>query len=532
MRFVDRGCCGRVVLLTWLALGATACGGGGNGSERVCMTIGTDGGLVQSDDDILTIALRPGALEEDTEICVRRDDEPPDVLGPAYRVSPNIPLAVTSTITYRHPLPAESSNVTVGKVERAAYEAGMGDWIPLPQLVVDAEHELVKSSDDEIALFYALLDDAGTASDSSESDDNATAEDATMTAEGAESDTTGGETTTGTAGTTEGSTTEPITTGPIETTDDGPVEESSSDDASEDTGTVYPPECDDIFRGPYMEVYDGPIVGSPGSEDLAMNGEDFFVLREGTILTEVHDGAVTMPYMLDAPLGGTTLGLRFRADGDLVAAQYDSGELLLIHPDGSVDPFFDMLEGPNGIYPDADGNVWVTEYGGQRVRRIDPDCDDDTIITQGMATASGANGIVYDDLRQIVFWTKYDDSELWSAPIADDGTPGAPVMVTDLEGHSDGLALDICGNIYAVDEGGGLMNVSRIDRVFLDESGAFVEIEELAGAGDINGAVANVQFAYGDGFAYGEAIYAVGVPGSLYVLDIQMTGHPIAASGG
>ncbi len=495
------------------------------------MTIGTDGGLVQSDDDILTIALRPGALEEDTEICVRRDDEPPDVLGPAYRIGPNVPLGVPSTITYSHPLPADSSNVTVGKVERADYEAGMGNWIPLPQLDVDTEHQLVKSSDDELALFYALLDDEGSAG-TSDAGDDPTADDATMTAEGAESDTTGGDTTTGTPGSTDGSTTEPITTGPNETTDDGPSEESSSDDASEDTGTVYPPECDDIFRGPYAEIYDGPIITNTGSEDLAMNGADFFVVRDADILTEIHDGAVTMPYELDAPLGGTTLGLRFRADGDLVAAQYDSGELLLIHPDGSVDPFFDMLEGPNGIYPDADGNVWVTEYAGQRVRRIDPDGDDDTIITMGAATASGANGIVYDDLRQIVFWTKYDDSELWSAPIADDGTPGAAVLVTDLEGHSDGLALDVCGNIYAVDEGGGLMNVSRIDRVFLDSSGDFVEIEELAGPGDINGAVANVQFAYGDGFVYDQAIYAVGVPGSLFVLDIQMTGHPIAASGG
>lgn len=531
MRWVDRGCCGRVALLTWLALAAGACGGDGGGSERTCVTIGPDGGLVVSDDDVLTITLRPGALADDTEICVRRDDEPPDVFGPAYRVSPNVPLDVSSTITYTHPLPPDSSTVTVGKVERADYEAGMGKWIPLPQLTVDAEHQLVKSSDDELALFYALLEDGGTASSSSGSDDP-TADDATMTADGAETTTTGEDTTTGTPGSTDDSTTTPITTDPTETTDDGPVEESSSDDSGDDTGTVYPPECDFIFRGPYDEIYDGPIIGGTGSEDLAMNGEDFFVVREGNILTEIHDGAVTMPYDLDAPLGGTTLGLRFRADGDLLAAQYDSGELLLIHPDGSVDPFFDMLEGPNGIYPDADGNVWVTEYAGQRVRRIDPDGNDDTVITQGMATASGANGIVYDDLRQIVFWTKYDDSELWSAPIGDDGTPGAPAMVTDLEGHSDGLALDICGNVYVVDEGGGVMNVSRIDRVFLDANGDFVEIEELAGSGDITGAVANVQFAYGDGFAYGEAIYAIGVPGSLYVLDIQMTGHPIAASGG
>jgi hypothetical protein len=523
-----RGSSGVVLLLAAFALSASGCGQGDDGSDNVCVVVGNDGGIVKSADSVLTFALRPGALAEDTEICVRPSDEPPDVFGPAYRVRPNLELALPATITYRHELPADPTNVTIGKVDRAEYEAGMGRWIPLERIAIDTADGIVKSTDDELALFYALLDDEAVAGTSSGSEENGSADELGESTTGS---TTDAGTTTGTAtGPESTSTGDPVTASTTEDSGEtGRPEESSSDEgSSEDTGVEYPPECDDIYRGNYPILDVGVLFPEGGSEDLAMSGNSTLVGRNGTGLVEVDGGAATMPYPLAEPFTSTTLGLRYRADGDLLAAQYDTGELLRIQPGGEVDVFFDGLDTPNGIYPDADGYVWVTEYGGYRVRRIDPDGNDDTIIAEGAATAAGANGIIYDDLRQIVFWTKYDDSELWRAPIADDGTPGAAVLVTDLEGFSDGLALDVCGHVYVVDQGADVAIQTRIDRVFLDGDGNHVETEEIVSAGELTASVANAQFGYGDGFELEDALYAVGNPGRVFRIHVQITGHPIA----
>lgn len=510
-----------------LALLATACNNDGATSESVCVRIGSDGGLVTTADDVLTIALQPGALAETTEICVRKDDDPPDVFGPAYRVSPNVPLALPSTLSYRWELPAQTADVTVGRIDRDDYEAGKGKWIPLPRLTVDVENGLVKSSDEELALFYALLDEGGSASTS--------AGDATDTGNADEpGDSTSVDPST-TGGTTQGdgSTTAAITSGPESTTSEGGVEESSSSKGStEDTGVIdYPPECDDLYMGPYGILFAGQIAPNGGSEDLAMSGDSDFVIRDGPDLLRIDSNADPFPYPLDVPFVNRTLGLRYRADGDLIAAMDEIDEIWRIEPNGDTSVFFTGIDFPNGVYPDADGYVWATEFEGDRVHRIDPDGSGSTIIAQG-AAADAANGIVYDDLRGFVFWTKYTDSQLWRAPIAEDGTPGAPVMVADLEGFSDGLALDICGNLYVVNEGGG--GPSNIDRVFVDVDGEQVGDVELIidsgidGATQLTNIVANAQFGYGDLFMDTDALYTVGLPGTVFVVDVRIDGHPIA----
>ena len=437
---------GAVVLSATLPVfAASGCKGDDGGSENVCVVIGAQGGLVTSADDVLSIALRPGALAEDTEICVRASEEPPPVFGPAYRVSPNVPLELASTVTYRHALPSDTSGVTIGRVDREEFEAGEGRWIPLPVLTVDVEDQIVKSSDTELSLFYALLDEGGVASTTSTDDGTA------------EQSTTAVETSTSSDPTTSSSdeTTTTTSASAEEATDpdaDASAEDpSTSESGTGDTGVVYPPECDDLFMGPYPVVYTSDLV-TTGSEDLAMSGNSNFVIVEENELRVVDQNAAVTDHPLAMPFDDVVLGIRYRADGDLVAAMRDSDELVLIDPQGNVEAFFSPIDLPNGVYPDADGYVWVTSFFGNSVHRIEPDGSDSTLITD---LAPQANGIVYDDIRQQVFWTLYEASQLWRAPIADNGTPGAPVMVAELDGWSDGLALDICGNFYVVDQNNG-----------------------------------------------------------------------------
>ncbi len=116
-------------------------------------TIGPDGGLLSSVDSILTIAIQPGALEQSIELTIARSTDPPDVFGPAFRVTPNVSLSIPATVTYRYPLPDDTSQVGIGYVDPAEYASGDGHWRLLPLVRVDAEQKLVTATDTSSPAF-------------------------------------------------------------------------------------------------------------------------------------------------------------------------------------------------------------------------------------------------------------------------------------------------------------------------------------------------------------------------------------------
>lgn len=133
-------------------------------SGSAATSIGPDGGLIATDDDVLTIVIQPGALGEWIDIEIERSDAPPDSFGPAYRVKPNIPLAVYSEIIYRHDLPDDPNSAAIGAIHIEDFESGQGDWTPLPLepggLIVS--EKTLHARDNQLAFFYALLGDGGT----------------------------------------------------------------------------------------------------------------------------------------------------------------------------------------------------------------------------------------------------------------------------------------------------------------------------------------------------------------------------------
>lgn len=144
--------------LLGVGLGVTACGDEGP-ANAVRKTIGPEGGLISSHDEVLTIVLQPGALTREVEIEVFPSDEPPPIFGPAYRVRPHVELMVDAEITYRRVLPSNPNAATVGAIRLDDYTAEMGHWDPLPRLALLVDQESVIASDDELSLYYALLED-------------------------------------------------------------------------------------------------------------------------------------------------------------------------------------------------------------------------------------------------------------------------------------------------------------------------------------------------------------------------------------
>ncbi|MBC8068306.1 MAG: hypothetical protein IAG13_08230 [Deltaproteobacteria bacterium] len=519
-----------------LALACAVSSGCAAEGESICQEVGRAGALLTSIDNVLSIAISPEALDESVEVCIAQSREAPEVAGPAYRVKPSLALNYAATVTYRHALPSDTSEINIGRIDGEAFAAGDGSWASMDDCRVQASDRLVRCSDTELAAYYGLLDGLqGNTADS-------IADTAGETGASAE---------TGTA--TTPMTTTPMTTTPMTTvdpTDDETIGEET--DPTDPTGGIeYPPECDDLVMGPFtdMVVDHGPLFESVdalpplGPEDLAMDGNGGLVARSGTTLRRyvlgdplVLDDSFAPPTNLNTP----TLGLRYTPGGDLVMMQRSVGRIEVMSPDYSIETLLmqSATSIPNGLYIDPAGVLWVTFYGQQRISRYDPAAKDPEF--EQVAMQMEPNGVLFDPLRQVVFYLNYGGQsppgQVLRMPIDPDGTSaGAGEVVTDLDdAFADGLGLDVCGNVYVVDQGGATdlfaANTSRVFRVFMDDDGELEDLEviiEIEEDDDGNGAeVSNI--AWGDG-EFSTTAYLVGLRGRVYSVDLQIGGAPQGA---
>ncbi|MEJ7728442.1 MAG: gluconolactonase [Polyangiaceae bacterium] len=270
------------------------------------------------------------------------------------------------------------------------------------------------------------------------------------------------------------------------------------------------PDCAALPAGPIDPVEVTDALG--GSEDFAFDGKGHIAGKQGNSMVLVDaQGAVTDL----APLAGQTYGVRFHPDGRLLAAAVQQGKLVAITPEGDVSDYVTGLSGPNGIYPDFDGNVWVTEFGGNKVTRVGADLQKET-VAEG-TNASSPNGVVLDAAHNRLFYTEYGDGKVQRVDLG--GANPEAVEVATVEGALDGLAMDACGNLYAVDQQG-----SDLYRIELDAAGAAVGAPVMLAHFPQN--VANVQWGSGAGFD-GKLLYAAGNPGVVYSVAVGVAGMPV-----
>ncbi len=246
-----------------------------------------------------------------------------------------------------------------------------------------------------------------------------------------------------------------------------------------------------------------------GSEDLAFDGQGHIVAKNGNdiIAVDTNDATTTI-----ATLSGQAYGLRYGTTGDLFVARPNQGTVVRVTPNGTVTDFATGIAGPNGVYPDLDGNVWVTAFGGGEVLRYDS-TGAESVIASGQ---NSPNGVVYDPTRDVVFFTSYSQGKLLRV----DPVGGSPVEVGTVAGAAlDGLVMDACGNVYAVDQG-----QSRLFRFDLDAAGDLVGTPVLLAEFPTN--VANAQFGKGAGWDPNK-LYAAGNPGDVYSIDAGVPGAEV-----
>ncbi len=278
-------------------------------------------------------------------------------------------------------------------------------------------------------------------------------------------------------------------------------------DEDEDTADELPT-CEELPRGPFTPM---PLLqGLVGSEDLAFDSKGRMASRaEGAVML-VTAKATTKEFA--SSLSGS-FGMRFREGGNLAVALPEEGQVIDLAPGGKVTVLASDLGLPNGVFPDSEGNVWVTEMTANRVIKIAPDESIEVIASDDGAVAP--NGIVLDEARGALFYTQFGSGKVMRVDL--EAEAPKPVLVTTLpNARPDGLTLDSCGNLYAVDNGN-----ARLFRVFLDEAGAATEKPELLAKFPVS--VANAQFGRGRGFAR-TSLYVIGVPGQLFEIPLSVEG--------
>ncbi len=493
--------------------------GCGDHESRACVTLGREGGVLQSHDSVLTIAIQPEALDEAQQFCISPSDAPPEAFGAAYLVAPPMPLNFEALVSYRGAMPEDPSVLNVGRISEHEFSIGRGKWTSLSGCRVDEAARNVQCADDGLSKFYGLLDRFV-------GDDEPVA----LGSSGDLPDPI-----TGSAGT--------VTTVTTVTTGDSDPDTSSGtgDDGDDSTSTgdppqpiEYPPECADLYRGPYEVVNAGLRflpVGYDGSEDMAPDGHGGFIARSGAVLARLDVtggtlGLIEDPGFVVRELEATpvlvdpTLGVRYAPSGDLLLAFYGLGRLRSMAPDGTMTTLVNGLSTPNGVYIGLDGVAWYTDTLDDSVQRLD--LADNGAASEDIAMLSSANGVLHDPLRGLVFYGGGNTGELWRVPIGRSGSPGQPVRVATLDAALDGLAMDVCGNLYAVDRG----PAAALLRVFMDDRGELIEVETIATG--IETAPSNAVFGVGEAYgAFARALFLVGSSGEVAYVDLQTPGAAI-----
>jgi sugar lactone lactonase YvrE len=215
-----------------------------------------------------------------------------------------------------------------------------------------------------------------------------------------------------------------------------------------------------------------------------------------------------------ADLAGQAYGMRQRPGGTFVVALPQADKVVEVDGSNVMDLWTD-LQTPNGLWVDEMDRIWVTEFGGNGVSLRLPNGDTSNVIPA--QDAPSANGVLFDPVRSMLFFTNYSGGELRRAPIDAMGNAGTVEIVDSVNGALDGLALDACGNVYAVDQ-----QAAEIVRFLLQPDGSSAAVPEVLASAPTN--IANAVFGRGPGFDP-ESLYAAGNPGDVYRIPTGVPGR-------
>lgn len=155
-------------------------------------------------------------------------------------------------------------------------------------------------------------------------------------------------------------------------------------DASGDMD-LYLPECGNL---PVLPVTFRELPGFTSAEDFAFDNQGRVVSVDaaGSLVRQTRDGSM-VPWV--PGIAAESAGIRYLPNGDLLVNSVSANALLRVTPAGGYTTVLAGLAYPNGIDVDVDGYVYVSEHDAGRVRRINPDTGDFTIVATKLLNPNG-----------------------------------------------------------------------------------------------------------------------------------------------
>jgi sugar lactone lactonase YvrE len=267
------------------------------------------------------------------------------------------------------------------------------------------------------------------------------------------------------------------------------------------------------------------------NEEIVFDGKGALVGKKGDFLVSVPAYGPSRFLSSDPALVPLTLGLRYLPNGDLVVAQplveAPLAKLLRVRPDGTVSDFFSApppeLIIPNGVHADSTGAVWISDTAVGKVFRIAPNGSAATVV-DGPDVAE-ANGVAFDEARSLLFYAQTGPGTLRRVPIGPNGAATGPaeLVATIPQGRLDGIVLDACGNLYAVDNQKS-PTPSKLWRVALDGKGAAVGAPRALASFDET--VASATFGAGPGWD-AKSLYVSSIVGKVFRVKVGVRGAAV-----
>ncbi len=183
---------------------------------------------------------------------------------------------------------------------------------------------------------------------------------------------------------------------------------------------------------------------------------------------------------------GRANGMYFDRKGNLVSCSDEKNELWSIAPDGKVtilikDYEGKKLNGPNDLWIAHNGGIYLTdpfykrswwdhqasEQDGQHVYYLAPGASKLIRVTNDLEQP---NGIIGTPDGKYLYVADIKGNKTWRFSINKDGTLSEKKLFTDL--GSDGMTIDIKGNIYLTGKGVSIFNPKGIliEKIPVDEN--------------------------------------------------------------
>jgi len=223
--------------------------------------------------------------------------------------------------------------------------------------------------------------------------------------------------------------------------DDDAGDDDTGDDDTGDDDTAAPFDCENLPPvPPPFEL----LPGFTGAEDFAFDGEGWVVSvnNQGNLVRHTFDGEMEV---IKPNLTSEAAGTEILPGGDFVICDVAHGSLVRVTPEGGTTTLMSGLSYPNGIEVGLDGYVYVSEHNAGRVRRVDPDTGDYTIISEGL---TNPNGLAFNPTHDTLYVNSFGGGTVHAIE-----NTGGDAWTTSLYGEMPtGASSDSCAGLSAGDE--------------------------------------------------------------------------------